>query len=60
MWVNDYPHHEGTWPHSAATIERTMQNMNDDQRAKILGLNAKRMFGFDLPDYPNRKSGSAD
>ena len=54
MWANDYPHHEGTWPHSAAAIERTMQNMNDDQRAKILGLNAKRMFKFDLPDYPNR------
>ena len=53
MWANDYPHHEGTWPHSAAAIERTMQNMNDDQRAKILGLNAKRMFKFDLPDYPN-------
>jgi len=28
--------------------------MSDDQRAKILGLNAKRMFGFKLPDYPNR------
>lgn len=55
MWANDYPHHEGTWPHSAAAIERTMQNMNDEQRAKILGLNAKRMFKFDLPDYPNRQ-----
>ena len=54
MWANDYPHHEGTWPHSAAAIERTMQTMNDDQRAKIVGLNAKRMFNFDLPDYPNR------
>ena len=28
--------------------------MNDEQRAKIVGLNAKRMFNFDLPDYPNR------
>ena len=24
MWGNDYPHHEGTWPHSAEAIERTM------------------------------------
>ena len=24
MWANDYPHHEGTWPHSAEAIERTM------------------------------------
>ena len=60
MWANDYPHHEGTWPHSAAAIERTMQGMNDAQRAKILGLNAKRMFGFDLADYPNKPSGAAD
>lgn len=55
MWANDYPHHEGTWPHSAAAIERTMQGIGDETRAKILGLNAKRLFGFDLPDYPNRK-----
>jgi hypothetical protein len=34
--------------------------MNDTQRAKILGLNARRMFGFDLPDYPMRDSGNAD
>ena len=24
LWANDFPHHEGTWPHSAAAIERTM------------------------------------
>ena len=60
MWANDYPHHEGTWPHSAAAIERTMQHMTEEQRAKILGLNAKRIFGFDLPDYPNAQSGNAD
>ncbi len=54
MWANDYPHHEGTWPHSAAAIERTMQGISDETRAKILGLNANRMFGFNLPNYPNR------
>ena len=37
-----------------------MSHMNDEQRAKILGLNAKRIFKFDLPDYPNRQSGTAD
>ena len=24
MWANDYPHAEGTWPHSAEAIEREM------------------------------------
>ena len=46
MWANDYPHHEGTWPHSAQAIERTMLNLDDAERAKILGLNAARVFGF--------------
>jgi predicted TIM-barrel fold metal-dependent hydrolase len=49
MWANDYPHHEGTWPHSAAAIERTMTNLTDEERAKILGLNAARVFRFDVP-----------
>jgi predicted TIM-barrel fold metal-dependent hydrolase len=49
MWGNDYPHHEGTWPHSAEAIERTMGHLSDASRAKVLGLNAARFFGFDVP-----------
>ena len=49
MWANDYPHHEGSWPHSAAAIERTMGHLNDKQRARILGLNAAKLYGFDVP-----------
>ena len=48
MWANDYPHAEGTWPHSAEAIEREMGTLTDDQRGKILGLNAARMFKFDV------------
>jgi predicted TIM-barrel fold metal-dependent hydrolase len=50
MWANDYPHHEGTWPHSAPAIERTMGGLNEAQRAKTLGLNAARLFGFTVPE----------
>ncbi len=46
MWANDYPHHEGSWPHSAASIERQMAHLQEESRAKILGLNAKRVFGL--------------
>ena len=49
MWANDYPHHEGTWPHSAEAIERTMPMLKDDQRARILGLNAARFLGIEVP-----------
>jgi predicted TIM-barrel fold metal-dependent hydrolase len=51
IWANDYPHHEGSWPHSAQVIERTMSHLSDDSRAKILGLNAARMFGLDPKRY---------
>ncbi len=50
LWANDYPHHEGTWPHSAEAIERTMGHLTDSERAQILGLNAARIFGFEVPE----------
>jgi hypothetical protein len=49
VWGNDYPHHEGAWPHSAPAIERTMGELTDAQRAKVLGLNAARLVGFRAP-----------
>lgn len=48
LWANDYPHHEGSWPHSAEAIERTMGKLTDDERAKVLGLNAARFWNFDV------------
>jgi predicted TIM-barrel fold metal-dependent hydrolase len=48
MWANDYPHHEGSWPHSAEAIERQMSHLTDEQRAQILGLNAARMFKLEV------------
>ena len=49
LWANDYPHHEGTWPHSAAAIERQMGDLSDEMRAKVLGLNAARIYDIDVP-----------
>ena len=46
MWANDYPHHEGSWPYSAASIERQMARLDDDSRARILGGNAQRVFAL--------------
>ncbi|HKV53967.1 MAG TPA: amidohydrolase family protein [Candidatus Binataceae bacterium] len=56
LWANDYPHHEGSWPHSAASIERQMQVLNDEQRARILGLNAARIFKFDVDGLIKRRN----
>jgi len=49
LWANDFPHHEGSWPYSAQAIERTMGHLTDDERARILGLNAARLFKFPVP-----------
>jgi predicted TIM-barrel fold metal-dependent hydrolase len=51
MWANDYPHHEGTWPHSSEAIERTMHMLDETQRARILGLNAARLFKLEVPAH---------
>ena len=51
MWANDFPHHEGSWPYSAEAIERTLgSHLKEESRAKLLGLNAARVFRFDIPD----------
>jgi predicted TIM-barrel fold metal-dependent hydrolase len=49
LWANDFPHHEGSWPYSAQAVERTMGQLTDGERAKILGLNAARIFKFPVP-----------
>jgi predicted TIM-barrel fold metal-dependent hydrolase len=48
LWANDYPHHEGSWPHSAEAIERQMGHLSEDERAQILGLNAARVFKLEV------------
>jgi predicted TIM-barrel fold metal-dependent hydrolase len=50
MWANDYPHHEGSWPHSAEALYRTLgSRLREETRAKLVGLNAARAFKFDIP-----------
>ncbi len=48
-WASDYPHPEGSWPHSPEAIERQMGRLTDDQRAKVLGENAARLLGIQVP-----------
>ncbi len=48
MFGNDYPHHEGSWPHTREVVQRTMASVNDEERRMILGGNAAKLYGFKL------------
>ena len=47
LWSNDYPHQEGTWPHSPEAMLRELADFTETEREKILSGNACRIFGFD-------------
>ncbi|MEX1006278.1 MAG: amidohydrolase family protein [Acidimicrobiia bacterium] len=48
MWGSDYPHFEGTWPHSKDRIADGIVGMPRADVDKVLGGNAARVYGFDL------------
>ena len=54
LWGSDYPHEEGTHPHSRAVVERLAVGLDASQRAAVFRDNAVRLFGFDeaLLDAP--------
>ena len=56
LWGNDYPHDEGTWPESHASID-AIRNRLGDAADKVLYGNAAELYGFDL-DYLSATHGS--
>ena len=48
MWSSDYPHHGNDWPYSRRTIEDMMGGIGEDERARIVGANAERIWSLDL------------
>lgn len=44
MWSTDYPHHGNDWPYSRKTIMDMMGHIDPDERARIVGGNARRIF----------------
>lgn len=47
MWGNDFPHPEGTWPHTRDFLRSSFWDIPRDETADILGLNAVGFYGFD-------------
>jgi predicted TIM-barrel fold metal-dependent hydrolase len=48
MWGSDFPHDEGTYPHSREAIAHTFAGVPETEVAQMVGGNAARLYGFDL------------
>ena len=46
MWGSDYPHAESTWPNSRQVIDRILKGVPEDEKRKIVGDNAARLYHF--------------
>ena len=47
MWGSDYPHAEGTWPHTRQKLRETFGGTPAEDVSRMLGGNAARVYGFD-------------
>jgi predicted TIM-barrel fold metal-dependent hydrolase len=48
LWGNDFPHPEGTWPHTRASIHDVFHDVPQPEAAQLLGLTAAEVYRFDV------------
>ncbi|MCU0270053.1 MAG: amidohydrolase, partial [Acidimicrobiales bacterium] len=46
-WGNDFPHPEGTWPHTRQFLRDAFWDIPVEETAAMLGGNAAEVYGFD-------------
>jgi predicted TIM-barrel fold metal-dependent hydrolase len=44
IWGSDYPHEEGTYPHSRATVTRLAEGLDEDSATRVFRTNAADLF----------------
>ena len=47
MWGNDYPHRESTFPRSQQILQEILADCTEEEKAKIVGGNAARVYQID-------------
>jgi predicted TIM-barrel fold metal-dependent hydrolase len=47
-WGTDYPHYEGTYPHTRKAMRHVFHAMDEAEVRMLLGGNAAALYGFDL------------
>jgi hypothetical protein len=48
LWGNDYPHYEGSYPHSRENMRLAFAGVPEEEVRMMLGENAAQLYGFDL------------
>ncbi len=46
LWGSDYPHFESTFPRSREIVEEILVDCTEEEKAKIVGGNAARIYGL--------------
>ncbi|MEM7135947.1 MAG: amidohydrolase family protein [Myxococcota bacterium] len=47
-WGTDYPHYEGTYPHTRKALRYTFHDIDPGAVRQMVGTNAADLYGFDL------------
>ena len=47
MWGSDYPHVEGTWPHTRQFLADAFSRIPETEVGQMVGENAAQCYGFD-------------
>jgi predicted TIM-barrel fold metal-dependent hydrolase len=47
LWGNDFPHPEGTWPHTRERMRDAFWDVPPDEVRQMVGANAARVYRFD-------------
>ena len=48
MWGSDYPHDEGTYPHTKEALRNTFAGWSEQDLRSVLGHNAAHVYQMDL------------
>ena len=46
LWGSDYPHAESTFPKSREIVDQILEGIPEDEKRKIAGENAAKLYGF--------------
>jgi predicted TIM-barrel fold metal-dependent hydrolase len=49
LWASDYPHPEGTWPHTQETLARIFEGVDESERKPITYDTTAKLYGLSAP-----------